>query len=162
MTTTEVTRRQMQTYDHKERDADLRAIIAAVGRCRSVSVDVIRGRSRKVEHVLARVEVCTIARNSGFSLHEIGRAIQKDHSTVIHLLKKTAGIKVAASIDQLPVRATVAERRDGATITIQLSDEETQKLFRLSAERREAATRMVSDAIHYLIADDLFAAILDR
>jgi DNA-binding transcriptional MerR regulator len=162
MTDTEVTRRQMQTYDHKERDADLRAIIAAVGRSRSMSVEVIRGRSRMADHVSARVEVCVIARNAGFSLHEIGRAIQKDHSTVIHLLKKAPEVKVAASIEQLPVRATVAEKRDGATITIQLSAEETQKLFRLSAERREAATRMVSDSIHYLIADDLFAAILDR
>lgn len=142
----------------QERAADLRVIVSRVARERSLSPDVIRGKSRIAHHVSARRQVCVEAREAGFSLSEIGRAIHRDHSTVLGLLRKADAV---AMIEKMS-RVEVAEGEVGAKITIDLSPEEAKELFRIAAPRKEAATNMLSDVVRFTIIDNLFSAILDR
>ena len=46
----------------------------------------IRSTSRNRENVRARRAVCVAMANEGFGIAEIGRAIHRDHSTVMHHL----------------------------------------------------------------------------
>lgn len=57
----------------------------------------IKSTSRNKDIVRARAMFCEIARSRGFSYPEIGRAINRDHSTVMYLVKEylpKIGIKV--------------------------------------------------------------------
>lgn len=47
--------------------------------------------SRLRLHSVARSALATRMRSEGYSLHEIARALERDPSTVVHLLKYTAG-----------------------------------------------------------------------
>jgi chromosomal replication initiation ATPase DnaA len=53
-----------------------------------VAVDDILSRSRKSKHVAARKEVMHLYRDAGFSLKQIGLALGRDHTTVLHGLRK--------------------------------------------------------------------------
>ena len=52
-----------------------------------VTSEDIRGRSRKQWVTMAREIYCHYAREKGLSLNCIGRSINRDHTTVMHLLK---------------------------------------------------------------------------
>ena len=63
----------------------LKFIILAVGLCMGVSPETIKGRSRLKQHALARKIVYYLARErTRLSSNEIGRRMDRDHSTVLH------------------------------------------------------------------------------
>lgn len=53
-----------------------------------MSVDAIKGHSREPRFVKARHEVMVALRDEGFSLPRIGRILNRDHTTVMHGLRK--------------------------------------------------------------------------
>lgn len=75
---------QMKYLQVKKECDDLINIIAKVMR---VTSEDIRGRSRKQWVAMAREIYCHYAREKGLSLNCIGRSINRDHTTVMHLLK---------------------------------------------------------------------------
>lgn len=58
-------------------------------RCRELGYDpqVIRGSNRRREHVLVRRTIADEMRRDGHSFPEIGRALNRDHSTIMFLLQ---------------------------------------------------------------------------
>ncbi|SRR6266403_2499238 len=52
-----------------------------------VSVDAIRAKSNSPGIVRVRREIAKKARSAGYSFHQIGNAIHRHHTTVIHLLR---------------------------------------------------------------------------
>ena len=88
-------------------DADLAAAVAAAGRLRfmadieqiasaaGVTVDQVRGSSRTHELVEVRRIIAAYLRRRGCSLPEIGRLLDRDHTSVMNLLRvpaKAAGL----------------------------------------------------------------------
>jgi hypothetical protein len=144
-----------------ERAADLKVIVERVARAHRISIEALRGKSRMPEHVRARRDVAVAARNAGYSFAEIGRAILRDHSTVL-LLVKRADLEVTAAIESMRSRVAVSGSRGGARITVDLTAEEASELFRIADMRRESAPQMLADVVRHIITDDLFAALLDR
>jgi chromosomal replication initiation ATPase DnaA len=51
------------------------------------------GRSRKAEYVQARHEIAQILKDNGYGPSEIGRALHRDHSTIIHYLEDRTPIQ---------------------------------------------------------------------
>ena len=60
----------------------------AIRRCHEMGLDpaVVRGSYRHQEYVMARREIARELRTLGYSYPAIGRAINRDHSTVMSLL----------------------------------------------------------------------------
>lgn len=57
------------------------------------TIEELKGLSRKAELVFARqVLMCRLRREIGMSLPEIGRFLNRDHTTAIHALKKLGGM----------------------------------------------------------------------
>jgi hypothetical protein len=52
-----------------------------------LSVKSVRSQSRLGDHLKCRLEIAFTARQWGYSLPVIGRAISRDHTTVIHTLR---------------------------------------------------------------------------
>lgn len=78
------------------------AIVNAVARETSVPVDIILRRGGPASAYNARAEVYRRLRQLGASYHEIGRVMQRDHSTVMGVLSRRAEIihrcKIASPI----------------------------------------------------------------
>lgn len=76
--------------DHLSELADvpdrLAEIVVGIGKSHKLSYHSLRGRGRMPDVVRCRKEICTVARSMGFSLMAIGRAINRDHTTVIHAI----------------------------------------------------------------------------
>lgn len=60
---------------------------------RNFDLKTIRSESRLGEHVRCRSEIAIIARSTGYSLPVIGRALNRDHTTIIHALRSTEKAK---------------------------------------------------------------------
>lgn len=69
-----------------ERFASLYAYV--IRRCHELGVDpfVIRGKSRLREHVIVRWRIAKELREFGHSYPGIGRALNRDHSSVMQML----------------------------------------------------------------------------
>ena len=63
-------------------EAEIEDIVHAAG----ATLDDVRGPVRRRDLVEVRRVVARYLRTSGCSLPEIGRALNRDHSTVMHLL----------------------------------------------------------------------------
>ena len=67
-----------------EFNKDLKDILHIVSECSMVTPsDILRG-GRKQEYVVARFCFCYLAHKSGFGCSEVGRFLNKDHTTIIH------------------------------------------------------------------------------
>ena len=64
-------------------------LLAQFASDRGIQVDQIRGPSRSVWLVRARRQFCRKAHRLGFSTVEIGRAIYRHHTSVVHLMGET-------------------------------------------------------------------------
>jgi chromosomal replication initiation ATPase DnaA len=76
---------------HKADDstrAEILTIIDAVSQARGVSHDEILGFGRFAHIVRARHECFGMAHSRGFTATEIGRAMNRDHSSVSHGIRK--------------------------------------------------------------------------
>jgi hypothetical protein len=65
----------------------LKKIIDFVSRQTGYTPDELRGQCRSRGPVRARCEVSILAIKKGYSLAEIGKALNKDHTTIHHYLK---------------------------------------------------------------------------
>jgi hypothetical protein len=61
-----------------------------VARRTGMTVADILGRPRAARYVKARRRAILLLRRRGYSYSEIGRAMERDHSTIIHYLSKKA------------------------------------------------------------------------
>lgn len=61
-------------------------IVAEVSAEFEIRVHTILGRSRDVDAVAARQQIYLRARDAGYGFAQIGRAVGRDHSTVLHAL----------------------------------------------------------------------------
>jgi chromosomal replication initiation ATPase DnaA len=68
--------------------AEIDAIIDLVARRHGMSIDVLRGKSRSAPLVRIRQLAMSEARDAGYSLPEIGRALNRDHTTVLHGIRR--------------------------------------------------------------------------
>lgn len=70
----------------------MQSLIEAVAENHSVSVGALKGSSRVQHLVDARFEVIRHARTKGFSMPAIGRALNRDHTTILSACRRM-GIK---------------------------------------------------------------------
>ena len=64
--------------------ATVRMIASEVSEITGVPASEILGRRRAQEVCHARELVCYVARRTGMTYSQIGRALNRDHSTIIH------------------------------------------------------------------------------
>lgn len=62
------------------------AIIRRIAQERLVSVEVIKGRGKDRFAFLARQEIANILYNKGLSTTQIGRYLNRDHTTILNML----------------------------------------------------------------------------
>jgi hypothetical protein len=149
------------TAKEQERATDLRVLLSRSAKSRGFTLETLRGKSRMRAHCDARVRAAVEAYHAGYNLSEIGRAMGKDHTTILGMVRKHDA-RVAAALDAAGTRVEAEERENGARLTIDLSAGDAIALFRIASARGEPAGNMLSNAVRHIIADDLFAAILDR
>jgi len=65
-------------------------VLQTVAKCRRLTVDDLRGPSRRAYIVRARWEAMRMLRDRGLSLSAIGIILNRDHTTVLHALRRTA------------------------------------------------------------------------
>jgi chromosomal replication initiation ATPase DnaA len=68
--------------------AELDTIIDLVARRHGLTIDLLRGQSRSAPLVRVRQFAMSEARDAGYSLPEIGRALNRDHTTVLHGIRR--------------------------------------------------------------------------
>lgn len=68
--------------------AEIMAIIDAVSDARAVPQNAILGATRRSHVVRARRECFAMAHQRGFTATEIGRAMNRDHSSVLYGIRK--------------------------------------------------------------------------
>jgi hypothetical protein len=74
-----------------------RRIVDQVAKKHGVSFTVMKGDNRRKDVTLARFEVCArLYDETGMSLPQIGRMLNKDHSTVFHAIRRHHEIKAGA------------------------------------------------------------------
>lgn len=73
----------------------------------NTSAAEIRGQSRQKYMVEKRISACHVLSKMGFSTTQVGGIINRDHTTVIHLLKKACPVDV-----DVILRRLVAECKD--------------------------------------------------
>jgi hypothetical protein len=75
-------------------EAQMESIAAAAG----VTLEELRGPSRHREVVELRRQLAVHLRSRGWSLTTIGRLLNRDHSTVVHLLRSRSGPQRAREV----------------------------------------------------------------
>jgi chromosomal replication initiation ATPase DnaA len=70
-------------------DPALAAIVVSVATRGGHSLKALRGESKATELIVARRTIVSEAFSEGFSLSAIGRALNRDHSTVFYHVQKT-------------------------------------------------------------------------
>lgn len=66
--------------------ATVRLISKEVSRLTGIPASEIMGPRRSADVCRARELVCYVARRNGMSYPQIGRALKRDHSTIIHAI----------------------------------------------------------------------------
>ncbi len=80
--------RELQKPSVTEGQADLGLLLNRVAIDTETSIGELAGRTRTERLVRARWEFFRRAREQGFTWHAIGRAVNRDHSTVLHALRE--------------------------------------------------------------------------
>jgi chromosomal replication initiation ATPase DnaA len=75
---------------YTKKDGGIALILQDVSRTTHIPVRVLLGDCRLKKTVRARWEIYRRAKHAGYSLAEIGRRMNKDHTTVMHGLKQLA------------------------------------------------------------------------
>jgi chromosomal replication initiation ATPase DnaA len=75
---------------YTKKDGAIALILQEVSKATHISIKELLGDSRLKKTVRARWEIYRRAKNAGYSLAEIGRRMNKDHTTVMHGLKRLA------------------------------------------------------------------------
>jgi chromosomal replication initiation ATPase DnaA len=70
-------------------DPALAAIVVSVATSGGHSLKALRGESKATELIVARRTIVSEAFAEGFSLSEIGRALNRDHSTIFYHVRRT-------------------------------------------------------------------------
>ncbi|RJL18647.1 helix-turn-helix domain-containing protein [Paracoccus siganidrum] len=70
--------------------ATVKAIVQELAAATGVTADQITGKSRKAEIVRVRQIVCFIARQKGMTYQQIGRVLNRDHTTIVAAVKREA------------------------------------------------------------------------
>jgi chromosomal replication initiation ATPase DnaA len=65
---------------------ELRALLVAIANLHGITAQAMRGRGRKPYLVDARRDFCRAASSRGYTTPAIARAIDRDHTTVLHHL----------------------------------------------------------------------------
>ena len=60
------------------------AIISNAAQVFDISKEKILGKCRQKQYVKSRIFISYFLRTNGFTLHEIGKVLNKDHSSIIH------------------------------------------------------------------------------
>lgn len=87
-------------------------IINAVCQVYEVSALALRGPSRRQWIVEARMAAIVLLRESGMSLHNCGRVLRRDHSSILHL-----EIKAVTQANAPQYAARLARVRDRLQVT---------------------------------------------
>jgi len=87
----------------------VRAALAQAATRQGVPVTAILGRGRQPQVVAARREVCHLLRARGWSQTRIGRALGRDHTTVLRFLRQPAPNARAPRTGSLPWGEMAAE-----------------------------------------------------
>jgi WhiB family transcriptional regulator, redox-sensing transcriptional regulator len=91
-TGTPLSRREQAANVRATRLADAGTIVAAVADRHGLTVEVLTGDGRSRGVVAARREAMWCLRESGLSLPDVGRVLGRDHSTVLHGLRRFAEV----------------------------------------------------------------------
>jgi chromosomal replication initiation ATPase DnaA len=75
---------------YTKKDGGMALILQDVSRATHIPIKVLLGDCRLKKTVRARWEIYQRAKQAGYSLAEIGRRMNKDHTTVMHGLKRLA------------------------------------------------------------------------
>lgn len=73
--------------------ARVRKIVEPILRARETPWDDVVSPSRRHELIATRIVVYVALHNAGFSMKQIGRFCERDHTTILHYLRKWAGYK---------------------------------------------------------------------
>jgi len=73
--------------------ARVRKIVEPILRARETPWDDVISPSRRHELIATRIVVYVALHNAGFSMKQIGRFCERDHTTILHYLRKWAGYK---------------------------------------------------------------------
>lgn len=82
-----MTREQAMVESRQAAALNTGDIVDAMARERGLEPWRVRGRARQREYVRARIEIAKRLREEGCSFPEIGRALRRDHSTVMYYLE---------------------------------------------------------------------------
>lgn len=81
-------------------DSDFMSVAKVVCAHEAVSCSALLSKKRDRPVVKARTMVAQLLRQKGYSLSEIGRFLGRDHSTVIHMLRKPVDRFVDSLVDK--------------------------------------------------------------
>jgi hypothetical protein len=148
----------------------LRVLAERVAGLNGITETRLAGRNRSGNEVHARKMFAQVAREFGFSLPEIGRALGgRDHSTIIAMLRNP--MEISSSIvdelrlifDRAKARAMVHPFMDGASVlTTELTPDQMWTLVTAAEYRGTTPSELLSSIVTVIIRDDLIAAVLDR
>lgn len=96
-------RAQLAPALRERADAYLTSDIATICARHGIALDDLRARRRDLQAVRARQELCGVLHHAGWSLPRIGRLLDRDHSTVLHAVRKWEEQKVGMDNDACEV-----------------------------------------------------------
>lgn len=76
----------MRTRLNEGEKATAEQIVEMVAVLHRVTGDILRGPSQRTATVDARREAAVLLRKAGFSTPKIGEVLNRDHTTILHLL----------------------------------------------------------------------------
>jgi len=88
-------------------------LLAAVSQRLNVDPDDILGNERYQQFVTARYCLAWLMRREGMSYPGIARRLNRDHTTIIHAVRRVEGDRTLHALAQ-QLRAATARRRTGA------------------------------------------------
>jgi hypothetical protein len=130
-------------------------------------VATLTGAGRDRDAYEARRLFYAIARRRGYSAAEIGRAVGRDHGTVLHALEKPVDLPAwADDVFAEPAAPRVHLSRhpfepEAVVATTAITGAAAARIREQAQALGMTAELMISEAIRYLSRDDLFAAVID-
>lgn len=146
----------------------LEAFGYAYAKLRDIPFGVISGKSKRKEHVAFRRELAGIAISHGFSSTEIGALIDKDRTSVIHLIEDAEPVSPEASALGEEILGTCRARilahpfiRDAVVVYLELDPKLAAKAQAEADRRGMKLDALLSQTNVLAIRDNLIPAILD-
>ena len=152
----------------------LASLLAAVCRERSLTVGIIRGPSRAEPAVRARRVFAVLAHREGFASDEIGKALNKDRTTIVHAIQKWRDspppdvhriVERWRNGETLDVHELVATRQPvsgGIDVACRLNGRTADALRAEADRRRVTVDDLIAELIETVAVDGLVGAVLDR